>query len=442
MLFEWLEPDYYRRQRWIRRTVRVLCWALALAGVLYVALTFWPGSRSVYQNGPLSPGHAFIRDDCSRCHTKPFATAEHFRPGPVGDSSVPDENCTQCHDGPIHHKQQTYTPRCGSCHREHRGQTLLARVADSHCTACHAHLQQHALGPTQFKDVYSFTGDHPPFNLQQVEPPRLHFSHQAHLEPGRVLGPGRKAEVLTCASCHKPDPERRYMLPVRYQAQCARCHPLTVQLVGAWKDDKTRAAAESFRKHPAPHRPPAEVRAALQDRLEQFVWDHPKVIEAAGLGAPPRPIPGSRPRRARLTGDAADWVASQLEQAERGLFDGAGGCRHCHVPKQPIGARACCLPEYLPAKPLDLWLPHSRFSHKSHGLLQCTACHPAATAKGLAADMLLPTLNDCRRCHNPEIGVRSDCGTCHRYHDRSKEGEVKGSPSIDDALCPSPARRP
>ena len=55
--------------------------------------------------------------------------------------SVSDQACLQCNDGAVHHDRQVSTQGCASCHREHRGDALLARVPDAQCTACHGKLQ-------------------------------------------------------------------------------------------------------------------------------------------------------------------------------------------------------------------------------------------------------------------------------------------------------------
>jgi hypothetical protein len=445
-LFDWLDPGYFRESRWLRRTVRWLSWGAVVAGAVLVALTLWPGRRSIYQAGPLSPAHRMFNDDCARCHTEPFEVTRRLSPAQAALHTVPDEVCEQCHEGALHNEQQDHTPACAGCHREHRGaESLAANVADSHCTACHRDLHRKDGQTAQFQNVDSFAGDHPEFGLWRGEPPtdpgHVHFNHKVHLQPDGVRAPRGRTVKLECTSCHQPGPDRRYPEPINYERHCAECHPLSVQVLGDTGDKGAQAAAEQFRKTPAPHRPPAEVRAALRERFLQFVHDHPTILAAKAESPSGRPIPGSHPASAPPTGDSAGWVDYQLRETERALFDGPGGCRHCHVSAgvTPAARRPEDLPQYQPSNLLARWYPHSRFDHDAHRMLTCTECH-AATDSTTAADVLLPRIETCRRCHNPQAGVRSDCVDCHVYHHREREAGWQGKFRIPDVLGPFPPR--
>jgi hypothetical protein len=438
-LFEWLQPDYYRQPRWPRRRVRLLSWGAVVAGAVFVALTVWPGRPALYQAGPVSPAHRMFNDDCGRCHTEPFEVARRLRPAESGVHSVTNEACQQCHAGGPHHEQlQDHVPACAGCHQEHRGQPLLARVADNQCTTCHGNLHRKDGAEPTVQNVHSFAGDHPEFALMRPQEPRdpsrLHFNHLVHLQPGGVFRPDGKRVALECVSCHEPDAERRYLRPIDYDQHCARCHVLSVQVVGEWEDGPTRQAAERFRARPAPHRPPEEVRATLRERLVQLAQEHPGVLVGAAANPEGRPIPGSRPQAAPPT-EAGGWVEYQLREVGRVLIDGPGGCRHCHEPTGATDGRAAFDP-HVPSR----WLTRSRFNHDSHRMLGCTECHMAAESQR-ASDVLLPHIDTCRRCHNPRVGARSECVDCHGYHDRTQETKWRGPFTIDQALSPSPSRR-
>ncbi|HLW64676.1 MAG TPA: hypothetical protein VKS79_05100, partial [Gemmataceae bacterium] len=60
-------------------------------------------------------------------------------------------------------------------------------------------------------------------------------------------------------------------------------------------------------------------------------------------------------------------------------------------------------------------------NHGSHRAMACTACHEKAQTSTQTSDVLLPKADLCKQCHNPAAGVRSDCVTCHLYHDRTCE---------------------
>src|SRR5207248_5516236 len=142
-----------------------------------------------------------------------------------------------------------------------------------------------------------------------------------------------------------------------------------------------------FNRTPAPHRPPAEVRAALRERLVRLVQAAPmRPGTEEPLGAPPRP-PSSPPiteeQWQRVKGElkASEellFVNRQQAHVERWQLGFSSGCAFCHVEK---GRGADGLPEYEPSswrtRPGERWLPHARFAHKSHQMVSCTECHAA-----------------------------------------------------------------
>ena len=80
-LAEWVELDYFRRQRWLKRWRRLLTWGTlvaCIAGVTIAAVL--PRAPRLVQAGQLSSAHRMFNDDCSRCHQKNFQT----RPPMIG----------------------------------------------------------------------------------------------------------------------------------------------------------------------------------------------------------------------------------------------------------------------------------------------------------------------------------------------------------------------
>ena len=63
------------------------------------------------------------------------------------------------------------------------------------------------------------------------------------------------------------------------------------------------------------------------------------------------------------------------------------------------------------------WLPHSRFRHSAHRMLECAKCHDATTSTA-TSNVLMPHLEKCAECHNRNVGHRHDCVECHAYHGR------------------------
>jgi predicted CXXCH cytochrome family protein len=95
------------------------------------------------------------------------------------------------------------------------------------------------------------------------------------------------------------------------------------------------------------------------------------------------------------------------------------------------GARPGGLPEYLPANIPARWLAHAAFDHKSHQMLACSECHAAATSTR-AADVLLPGIDSCRKCHDGRAGkARADCAECHTYHDPAGRAAFRGRLTIE-----------
>jgi hypothetical protein len=437
---EWIELDYYRRPRRLRRAFGVAVWVTLLVTPLLLAWTLWPRQQVVYEAAPVSPAHTLFNKDCGVCHKDMFQTARRLVPTNAAAHSVPDSACVQCHDGPPHHADKVAGPPCASCHQEHRGKAALADVGDRHCTACHANLaaaihQESAA----YANVATFAS-HPDFRLLQggaTDHTALHFNHKVHLRAEGVRGPDGTPKTLTCADCHRTDAEGHYMVPVTYEQSCKTCHPLSVQLAGKPPAGPAQEAAELFRREPAPHRTPAEVRAQLLGRLESLQERHPQVT-AVRPDTVPRPFPWQKPLDAE-GGQHDDWAEAQLRAVERVLFDGAGGCRYCHIPAdRPAAVRPGRLPEYLPTQMPTVWFTSARFDHRSHRMLGCAECHPAAESSR-TTDVLLPHIDTCKRCHGTQAGLRSDCVECHRYHNRNEERAGPGL-RIDEALNPAGPR--
>jgi hypothetical protein len=170
----------------------------------------------------------------------------------------------------------------------------------------------------------------------------------------------------------------------------------------------------------------------LRKRYTDFAQAHPDVLKQPVFPEPPRPLLGRRLQPAAPpTNDREAWVAFQVKTAERILFGGT--CRHCHIPAAgPVQMiREPGPPQFERTRILERWLPHASFSHKpeEHQKLQCIECH-AAPGSERTADVLLPGVETCRRCHTPATGTRSDCLLCHRYHPEEVRGGKKVPPGM------------
>jgi hypothetical protein len=472
---EWIELDYYRRVRPLRRLRSLVNWVVLLVSVAALAGVVWWGNQMIYQAAPVAYAHRMFNNDCKTCHTEAFQTTRRLLPTAAQFRSVPDQACQSCHAGAIHHPQQVRDDHCAACHQEHRGWPSLSRVPDGTCTDCHANLERKdRQPPIYFKSVTGFRGgEHPEFawfrpDTKRPDPGTIRFNHKVHLADDGVFAPDPKQidllwkdaaadyrpvkQVLNCRDCHQPDAAGRYMQPVRYEQHCQKCHPLSVQVGGDWADEKVREAAKEFSRTPAPHPHPDEtpetVRAALRDRFVRFLQINSAEKVLAGRAEPARPIPGWD-RSQPLSREEYAWVNDQLAAAVRTLFDMPGGCRFCHEVKDQRSPPE--LPVYAPSnineRPFPeigtspRWLPHSIFNHERHRMLDCQQCHPAKNSSA-TGDVLLPAVESCQQCHNPRAGVRSDCVECHRYHDRAGERAYKGPYTIEEALGLQKKERP
>lgn len=432
---EWLEPDYFRRRRRLGRARRAANWtALALTPLL-VIYAFLPGRRTAFEAGPVSSAHAMFNNDCGQCHQEWFGTGKRLLRGDERFPSVRDDDCRKCHDGAIHHENQASTPNCVECHREHRGQMVLAHVADAHCTACHANLQVDPSkgGPRKYQEkITSFNGDHPTFVERAGglnDPGTVRFNHQKHLalrvkdfEARPAIEASLKAlQARQCNTCHAPDADQRYMQPISYNKHCAVCHPLGVSVDVDTTDAKLREDVEKLRQQLVPHPASGEsaetVQAILRDRFTRFFDAHAERLNVTGASQPPRPIPGHRPSQEQKK----EWVDRQLQLAERRLFAADTGCAYCHTEVSEAARKDGELPDYAPPCIRERWFPHSRFSHDSHRMVECTECHGKVRELSQTSDVMMPEITTCQKCHNPQVGARSDCIECHRYHDRSKD---------------------
>lgn len=384
---------------------------------------------------------------------------------------------------------------CAACHREHQGQRSLAEVTDRHCLKCHADLKtSDGSLPLFAEHVTGFDSNqgHPEFHLwwrletlssdevpkvllsdkelKQLKPSaradgtkpqalqdvlkslkpgelgiqnsksglrdrtELKFNHATHFIPGRIHDQDGKPLDLAkdCRACHVPDKAGQYMLPVNYEAHCARCHPL-------WYDNDNRPGEV------VPHEPLEIVRGFLTDKYTLAVLNSKDPIPLKEAPQP-RVLPGRSPLDERQVNDLKD----RLAQAERFTLNHTrqqqqGGCKYCHTLEQVATEE---LPRIIPPNQPERWLVHGQFDHASHRMLDCLKCHQDVTnsrpsresdLSQAAADVLIPHIAQCQACHtsstsssrkanvdakeNPgqgiqQITVKSNCVMCHTYHRR------------------------
>ncbi|TLY35006.1 MAG: FHA domain-containing protein [Nitrospirae bacterium] len=402
-----------------KTTIAVLAVFMVLGGS---ALVYALGKHLIFMPGTISVKHRLFANDCARCHAawKPIFTV------------VPDKTCLSCHSGPPHFSERAFgpAPQCAGCHAEHKGRAVLAALPDSTCIQCHGDLKvkdaRIPIAPT----VHSFMDDHPEFAItvsplgqhpaqrarlndaeRVADTAAIKLDHKLHLK-SNLMGPGGP-EQLSCASCHQADPQGAYMRPVTYEKDCMRCHLL---------DFDERLPGKTI-----PHgQTPEEVDRFLRATYaEYYLLQHQPELKPSGTT---RRLPGApRPKEEiRING--------MVEEAERLLVGPPGSktkkgkCVLCHMVEHTgIASQSDLhkLPMIVKTAMPERWLPYSYFDHKAHLMLQCVACHEAAPRSERTRDVLLPNIASCRNCHFEPGGARTQCLTCHAYHDKSQEAQKR-----------------
>jgi hypothetical protein len=406
----------------------------AVVSLAWGGWSIWRGQNAMHSPGPVAAVHENL--DCAACHIRAWQPLQRLVADDLRQARLTmDQACIVCHADLVHHVNEipAHVPNCVVCHRDHQGPHGLAQVADHFCTSCHANLKTIDGSSTQFERTITALGTHPEFaalRRGESDPGVLRFNHAAHLPPEGIRGVDGQPVFLKCAACHQPTPDGRYMEPIRFDAHCASCHASALVY-----------DTERFRDRPVPHgQTPEVIRGLLRQRYTEYIQQHPKDL---GLVKPvERPLPGPSGLR-EVTRDEWRWVHQRLQEAERVLFLNAGGCGYCHRVEATTKGWSLT-PPALPRR----WFTSSKFSHFSHRLNpkpvqgdeNCTVCHQGAPSSTKTADVLLPSIQSCRACHNheslPHTG-RADCIECHTYHNQvGGRPKMNGSFPLTNAIDP------
>lgn len=352
-----IDLNYFKRVYPIPRWRRILSVAAAGLGLAWLGWASLTGKQGAFNAGPLARGHLILTNNCSSCHI------------PVGGfgTKVTGTACQACHDAPMHQAKQIFTPACTSCHIEHQGAFRLAATSEASCTLCHGSLKT-TDGKMRFAaSISSFNSGHPEFAAirpgHAPDPGTVKLSHQVHLKSD-LKGPNGPVQ-LQCVDCHQQvsHTPNAPMAPVSYTQHCASCHPLVF---------------DSRFTDPVPH--------------QETKLVHDFVVRNQGK------------------------LAQSVEEAERLLWQKT--CKECHVLTYPApDARPEILKSAIPVK----WMTHAKFDHPAHQLVACTECHVQAKTSNHTADVLLPGIEACQKCHSGgKTRADSRCSECHDYHDWSK----------------------
>jgi hypothetical protein len=439
-----IDMNYFKRPHPFRSWRLWLSIAVPLVAVVWIAWHAARGNQRVYSAGQMSSAHAVLAAKCDACH---FTMAGFF------NQKTSDRACLTCHDGPIHHADQVFTPHCSSCHEEHRGLPQLAKTSDAACTQCHADLRSTGGAVKFVRDIENFGSGHPQFAALRpgsVDPGTIKLNHAVHMKKN-LSGPSGPVQ-LDCDDCHRPpdstDPwrfaaptpqvsmsvsisaatntmastslssmppslqksdraamvlARALMAPPTYTKTCAACHGLQF--------DKRFSEG-------APHDTPEVIHAFLLQKFTQYIAAHPAEVRESV------PVPGLpqklQPVAVRVL-MPQQWVAERVAESEQLLYGKT--CRQCH---QIDFAPAAALPVVAKSNITPRWMPHANFNHDRHQMVACTECHAALTSRE-TSDILMPGIATCEKCHHSGAdGAESRCFECHTYHDWTKAKEMKG----------------
>jgi mono/diheme cytochrome c family protein len=372
-------PHPFRSLKWWLNVLAPLCvaaWLLIYAG---------RGDEKPYTSGPVSHGHAMFGDQCEACHGPGLqVTAAGAVPTATQRGyflKVSDRTCQQCHEGPVHHANETFTPACATCHLEHKGNVVLAEIGRQHCTQCHENLTTKDKNVAFETRLASFTG-HPEFAVgvkgkdgkvtrvrlnekaKLIDTAAVNLNHSKHLKVGLkgldelkkergsagILQKGNELQ-FSCSFCHSADERKKSMEPVVFEKHCAACHPLT------FDDDIGKALA-------APHKEPAQVRAFVwgiygQARSQCGSFDKPPAKDAPAATrtlfercvalklakGPEAAPPADAPRGKRGGGAAEETPPADAPRGRRG----GGGAAEEPPADAPRGRRGGAAAEEPPA---------------------------------------------------------------------------------------------
>jgi len=454
-----IDLNYFKRPSPLRKWRFILSLVALGAAVMWLAGYGIVRNSKIYSAGRMSAAHAVLTERCSTCHV----TANTFF-----TAKATDRACLSCHDGPIHHANQIFTPTCASCHVEHRGRMLLAATPDTSCTQCHSGLHTRD-GSSRFVDqITAFsTEGHPEFAALRpgsADPGTIKFNHAVHLKQN-LKGPNGPVQ-LECDDCHRsnavnqswrfagtivaasaqtttsppqlmltsaaiqddgrrddqPNDQRlappsrlstrAYMAPVSYVKNCAGCHGL--------------AFDKRFVEN-VPHDTPQVVHAFVVKKFQDYIASHPSELREnpSLVTIPPKPVPVS-PR----VYTPQQWVNVRVAEAEQLLWGKT--CKECHAisfhADQP-------LPVVAKSNITARWFPNASFDHDQHRLVSCESCHARARTSQETSDVLLPGIATCVQCHNSTAeGAESRCFECHTYHDWRNEKEVKNNFTLSQMI--------
>jgi predicted CXXCH cytochrome family protein len=402
----------------------------------------WVRGDQFWNSGPLSPAHQqAVGERCDTCHERMFV-------------QVRDGACLSCHKTTADHVTAEHLAatslgpqqRCASCHREHNEPaSFLVNRSDGLCVDCHQN-SKHDFGSLDVAPVSGFSaGHHPPFRAQVLqpetdsagslgavnwvpqrialdatskEPSSLKFSHAQHLDKDRVVRASDSAP-LSCADCHRMEPDGEHFEPITMQSRCAECHELTFDPAAPDRQ--------------LPHGKPREVVLTLQDYFtRKFTDPNPRRVTRER-----RRLPGHEEEEQTCAGAPFDCAMRSARAEIENQFS-RRGCVGCHAVIDTQADEVLDRFQVVPIRFARDYFPAGRFDHRSHmiqgkstGDAACLSCHAARKSED-SSDLMLPQMSKCEECHGDRPAVERvavQCVSCHSYHPHAQpaRNEDQGS---------------
>ncbi|MCY2934912.1 MAG: cytochrome c3 family protein [Planctomycetota bacterium] len=468
------QPDrFYRSRKWFAIVSTLI--ATGILGTAWILLKPEDTSSrnfrftSLASPGPVARPHALWESRCEVCH-KPAEGLNPERTSPIFHSVVTqDARCLDCHRNAPHHlnSKPDKSPACATCHEDHQGRSMdLTDVGNQHCTKCHINLKDSLVQDSETgRSAIAGFGpkSHPEFRLHLSNqlPENIKFNHALHLSPGQnpatdglalirykdlpekdrlrygLKGTDDLETVVTlqCNSCHVqtltdslggslgvvPSGQLRNPLPVRFERDCAACHPQSFGLSGG----RTLAVRHGLQIPDLLE----ELRALY---LKEYFKDNPAILDRKLSDSR---IPGKDQKLADPTVGKA--IAESVEKGAELLLGkswrelgprGRRGCVECHE-FQKLGLAGNF--KVQPVLATRSKLIGARFDHGRHTMMDCRACHDAEGSRN-AMDQLIPKVQNCFGCHgesglsrHASASAGSSCVTCHGYHQNGKGADAE-----------------
>jgi cytochrome c2 len=206
-----------------------------------------------------------------------------------------------------------------------------------------------------------------------------------------------------------PDVAGRAFEPVAMTKHCQECHTLEFE--------------PAVTSRQVPHGTVDGVMSTMQEFYANIALNA-VIVDAIDTGdirrRLPRPVGGTMTDAERQR--ALSWAREKADKVAQDLFE-ARVCVVCHEVVKAMGPRGeqdGIAYGVAPVHVASTWLPAARFDHGKHRTYKCEECHDKVAESKSSADVAIPTIDTCRKCHGGSATaakkVASTCIDCHAFH--------------------------